>query len=78
MPDIHPTCSQWPRLRIKYRARARLSRERVNLENEFVRRVLGHKNLETPIRFYVGLETVEAVRKFSAMALESIDPRPAP
>jgi integrase len=37
---------------------------------EFVRRVLGHKNLETTIRFYIGLESVEAVRKFSAMALE--------
>ena len=40
---------------------------------EFVRRVLGHKNLETTIRFYIGLETVDAVRKFSAMALEGDD-----
>ena len=40
---------------------------------EFVRRVLGHKNLQTTINFYVGLETVDAVRKFSAMALEDID-----
>lgn len=40
---------------------------------EFVRRVLGHKNLETTIRFYIGLESVEAVRKFSAMALEGDD-----
>ena len=45
---------------------------------EFVRRVLGHKNLETTIKFYVGLETVDAVRKFSAMALEDVDWRPAP
>ena len=37
---------------------------------EFVRRVLGHKNLQTTISFYVGLETIDAVRKFSAMALE--------
>jgi integrase len=37
---------------------------------EFVRRVLGHKNLQTTINFYVGLETVDAIRKFSAMALE--------
>ena len=43
---------------------------------EFVRRVLGHKNLETTIRFYVGLETVDAVRKFSAMALEGVDWKP--
>ena len=40
---------------------------------EFVRRVLGHKNLQTTINFYVGLETVDAARKFSAMALEDID-----
>jgi integrase len=45
---------------------------------EFVRRVLGHKNLETTIRFYVGLETVDAVRKFSAMALEGVDWKPKP
>jgi integrase len=44
---------------------------------EFVRRVLGHKNLQTTINFYVGLETVEAVRKFSAMALEDVSWRPA-
>lgn len=37
---------------------------------EFVRRVLGHKNLQTTINYYVGLETVDAVRKFSAMAME--------
>ena len=43
---------------------------------EFVRRVLGHKNLQTTINFYVGLETVEAVRKFSAMALEDVTWRP--
>ena len=40
---------------------------------EFVRRVLGHKNLQTTINFYVGLETIDAARKFSAMALEDID-----
>ena len=45
---------------------------------ELVRRVLGHKNLQTTINFYVGLETVEAVRKFSAMALENDDWSPAP
>jgi len=44
---------------------------------EFVRRVLGHKNLQTTINFYVGLETVDAVRKFSAMALEDVTWRPA-
>jgi integrase len=44
---------------------------------EFVRRVLGHKNLQTTIRFYIGLEAVDAVRKFSAMALEDVSWRPA-
>jgi integrase len=45
---------------------------------EFVRRVLGHKNLQTTINFYIGLEAVEAVRKFSAMVLEDDDWSPAP
>jgi len=45
---------------------------------EFVRRILGHKNLQTTIKFYIGLETVEAVRKFSAMALEDVTWSPAP
>ncbi len=43
---------------------------------EFVRRVLGHKNLQTTINYYVGLETLDAVRKFSAMALEDVPWRP--
>jgi hypothetical protein len=47
--------------------------ERDPANYEFVRRVLGHKNLETTIGFYVGLEAVDAVRKFSAMALEGDD-----
>jgi len=45
---------------------------------EFVRRVLGHKNLQTTINFYVGLETVDAIRKFSAMALEDNAWKPKP
>src|SRR5215218_1082745 len=32
---------------------------------EFVRRVLGHKNIQTTINFYVGLETTDANRRFS-------------
>jgi len=43
---------------------------------EFVRRVLGHKNLQTTINHYVGLETLDAVRKFSAMALEDVPWKP--
>lgn len=31
---------------------------------EFVRRILGHKNIQTTINFYVGLETAEATRHF--------------
>jgi hypothetical protein len=50
--------------------------ERDPANYELVRRILGHKNLQTTINFYVGLETVDAVRKFSAMALEGIDWRP--
>jgi integrase len=45
---------------------------------EFVRRVLGHKNLQTTIQFYIGLEALEAVRKFSAMALEDVAWSPEP
>jgi integrase len=44
---------------------------------EFVRRVLGHKNLQTTINFYIGLETLDAVRKFSALALEDVTWSPA-
>ena len=47
--------------------------ERDPANYEFVRRVLGHKNLETTIRFYVGLEAVDAIRKYSAMVLEDTD-----
>jgi integrase len=34
---------------------------------EFVRRVLGHRNIQTTIRFYTGLETKEANRMFGEM-----------
>jgi len=43
---------------------------------EFVRRVLGHTNLQTTINYYVGLQTLDAVRKFSAMALEDVPWKP--
>jgi hypothetical protein len=32
-----------------------------------VRRLLGHKNVQTTIRFYCALETAEATRKFGAI-----------
>lgn len=34
---------------------------------EFVRRVLGHKNVQTTMNFYVGLETAEANARFSRL-----------
>ncbi len=36
---------------------------------EFVRRVLGHKSLQTTINAYIGLETLDAARLFSQIAL---------
>ena len=44
---------------------------------EFVRRVLGHTNLQTTITFYVGIENMDAVREYSAIALEDVSWRPA-
>jgi integrase len=34
---------------------------------ELVRRVLGHKNIQTTINFYIGLETTQATRFFGKM-----------
>ena len=36
---------------------------------ELVRRVLGHKNLQTTTNFYVGLETASATRRFGELVL---------
>ena len=36
---------------------------------ELVRRVLGHKRLQTTIQAYVGLESLEAARYFGRIAL---------
>jgi integrase len=45
---------------------------------ELVRRVLGHRNIQTTIDFYIGLETLEATRMFSRMILgEATKPAPA-
>ena len=38
---------------------------------ELVRRVLGHKNLETTIRFYVGLESLPALKHYHQTVLAS-------
>ena len=40
---------------------------------ELVRRILGHKNLQTTINFYIGLESLEAARLFSVIALGEAD-----
>jgi hypothetical protein len=34
---------------------------------ELVRRVLGHRNIQTTINFYIGLETLNATRRFGAL-----------
>lgn len=37
---------------------------------EFVRRVLGHKNIQTTINFYIGLETTQASQRFGEIVRE--------
>lgn len=44
---------------------------------ELVRRVLGHKNITTTTRFYIGLETMEATRRFGAMLMGMMSDSPA-
>ena len=31
---------------------------------EYVRRILGHRNIQTTINFYIGLETSQAAQEF--------------
>jgi len=46
---------------------------------EYVRRILGHCNLQTTINFYVGLETAQATQEFGEMIRGQLrfDPEPA-
>lgn len=37
---------------------------------ELVRRVLGHRNIQTTINFYVGLETLAATRRFGEIIMD--------
>ena len=37
---------------------------------ELVRRVLGHKNIQTTINFYTGLESIDAAKHFAELVLE--------
>jgi hypothetical protein len=39
---------------------------------EFARRVLGHKNIQTTMRFYVGLEPLSANRRFGEIVSEHV------
>jgi integrase len=41
---------------------------------ELARRVLGHKNLQTTIRFYVGLETAQASERFGDIVRAHLAP----
>ena len=47
-------------------------------EFEIVRQLLGHKNIETTIQFYCGLETMQATRVFGALVRKHMkfDPEP--
>jgi hypothetical protein len=40
---------------------------------EFVRRVLGHKKIQTTINFYIGLETTQATRLFADIVRKQLD-----
>jgi integrase len=39
---------------------------------EWVRRVLGHRNIQTTINFYVGLETTQANERFGKIVRKSV------
>jgi integrase len=46
---------------------------------EYVRRILGHRNLQTTINFYVGLETTQATQEFGEIVRRELrfDPEAA-
>ncbi len=39
---------------------------------EWVRRVLGHKNIQTTINFYIGLETTQASERFGQVVRQHV------
>ena len=45
---------------------------------ETVRRILGHRDIKTTIRFYCGLETMEATQQFGRLIREQIRFEPLP
>ena len=46
---------------------------------EYVRRILGHRNLQTTINFYIGLETTQATQEFGEIVRRELrfDPEAA-
>jgi integrase len=40
---------------------------------ETVRRLLGHRNIQTTVRFYCGLQTLEATEQFGRLIRQQID-----
>jgi integrase len=40
---------------------------------EMVRRVLGHRSIQTTVKFYCGLETIAATEQFGKLIREQID-----
>jgi hypothetical protein len=42
-------------------------------EYELVRRILGHRNVQTTINSYVGLENIQASEIFSQIVMEHMD-----
>jgi site-specific recombinase XerD len=47
-------------------------------EYELVRRMLGHRNIQTTIRFYCGLETTQATELFSEIVARHVTFEPEP
>ena len=39
---------------------------------EYVRRILGHRNIQTTINFYVGLETAQANQEFGQLVRQKM------
>ena len=46
--------------------------------HEVVRRMLGHRDIRTTIKFYAGMEMAEAARHYEAVLEELIDPKLCP
>ena len=67
----------------RHAAAAILLRERPG-EYELVRRLLGHRNIQTTMNFYCGLETTQATRIYGEIITRELrrgpdeEPRPAP